>query len=1064
MFDRIIRGALENRLFVIAAALLALGYGAFVLSGLPVDVFPDLNRPTVTVMVEAGGLSPEEVETQVTLPIEVALNGAPGVRRVRSSSGVGLAVIYVEFDWGSEITLDRQLVAERLQIARERLPRNVVPVMAPISSIMGEILLLGLTSDGAKTSALDLRALADWTVRQRLLTVPGIAQVTVMGGGVKQHQVLVDPRKLLAYGLSLAEVEQAAALSQKNTTGGFLPQKGKEYLVRNLARSSSVADLAGTVVAVRDGVPLLLRHVAEVKEGPGIKRGDGGMNGEPAVILAIQKQPGANTLTLTRAVEQTLEDLSRALPDDVKIRTLFKQSTFIEAAVHNVRDALRDGAILVVVVLSLFLLSLRTTAITLTAIPLSFLITALVMKAAGISVNTMTLGGLAVAIGELVDDAIVDVENVYRRLKENRHLPRPLPPLTVIYRASSEVRNSIVFATAIVVLVFVPLFALDGVEGRLFAPLGVAYIVSILASLLVSLTVTPVLCSFLLPRATLGAHGDDSFLVRFLKNQDRKLLAWVLARPRSVLGVAAAMVVAACASVPFLGKEFMPPFNEGTATLSLFAKPGTSLEESNRIGQAAEVLIAQVPEVESVGRRTGRAEQDEHAEGVHSSEIDVDFKPGGRERSVVLGEIRSRLSQLPGVAVNLGQPISHRLDHLLSGVRAQVAVKVFGNDLETLREQARAIERAIASVPGLVDLQVEQQTLIPQVNIRVRRDEAARLGVRPGELAEWLEGALSGKVVGQVVEGTRSFDVVVRFEESSRSDLESLRRALVDTPGGAKVPLGSLADVSEGMGPNLINHDGIQRRIVVLANTAGRDLGSVVTDVRSRIDGLHLAGTHITLEGQFESQQRATRLIALLSILSLLGMVLLLQAHFRSARLVLQILLNVPLSMVGSVAAVWLTGGVFSVATLVGFITLCGIASRNTIMMISHYLHLAEEEGETFGRALIVRGSLERLVPVLMTALTAGLALLPLVMAKGEPGKEILYPVATVILGGLLSSTLLDMAVTPAAFLLFGEKAVAVWRRERGAALDEEQSDEENPDATHPGEPAVRGVSSEGAR
>jgi CzcA family heavy metal efflux pump len=1039
VLDRIILFSLRHRLFVILAAVALLLYGGWAVTRLPVDVFPDLNRPTVTVMTEAGGLSPEEVEALVTRPIEVSMNGAPGVRRVRSSSGVGLSVVYVEFDWGTDIYLDRQLVAERLQVAREGLPRDVVPHLAPVSSIMGEILLLGVQSEGDHTTPLELRSLSDWVIRQRLLTIPGIAQVTVMGGGVKQYQVLVDPEKLLAFGLTFEEVERAAELSQGNTTGGFVTRGGREYLVRNLARSASVEDLAGTVVAVRDGVPVRLSQVAEVKLGPAVKRGDGGMNGRPAVILAVQKQPGASTLELTEQVESAVAELQRTLPEDVHVEALFEQADFIEASISNVVEALRDGAILVVVVLFLFLVNLRTTAITLTAIPLSFVITALVMKAFGLSINTLTLGGLAVAIGELVDDAIVDVENVYRRLKENRQKEQPEPALRVIYRASSEVRNSIVFATLIVVLVFLPLFAMGGIEGRLFAPLGVAYIVSIVASLVVSLTVTPVLCAYLLPQGRFLEHGDSA-LVRALKARARRLYEVALAHPGVVMVGAAVLVLAAAATVPFMGRAFLPPFSEGTATVNLLATPGTSLEESNRYGLLAERLIASIPEVSKVGRRTGRAEQDEHAEGVHYSELDVDFKEGGRPRTEVLADMRARLAQLPGVSVSIGQPISHRLDHLLSGIRAQVAVKIFGSDLDALRGKAEEVRQVMAEVPGIVDLQVEQQTLIPQLQVRLKREEAARLGVQPGAMAEQLEKAFNGVVVGQVLEGQRTFDVLVRYDENARASADTFRRALVDTPSGARVPVAAVAEVVETRGPNLINHDHLQRRVVVMANVAGRDLGSAVDEVRARVaERVKLpAGASIAYEGQFESQQSATRLIALLSLLSLGGMFLVLYAHFRSVRLVLQVMLNIPLALVGSVAAVLLTDRTLSVATLVGFITLCGIASRNTIMMISHYLHLVEVEGERFGPEMVVRGSLERLVPVMMTALTAGLALVPLALAAGEPGKEILHPVAVVILGGLVSSTLLDMVVTPAVFYRFGRPALEKYLARKKAAREEE--------------------------
>nr|BDT31449.1 efflux RND transporter permease subunit [Myxococcus sp. MH1] len=1039
MLDHVILFSLRHRLFVVLAAVAVLLYGGWAVTRLPVDVFPDLNRPTVTVMTEAGGLSPEEVETLVTTPIETSMNGAPGVQRVRSSSGVGLSIVHVEFDWGTDIYLDRQLVSERLQVARERLPRDVAPHLTPVSSIMGEILLLGVQSEEGRTSPLELRSLADWVLRQRLLTIPGIAQVTVLGGGVKQFQVRVAPGKLLAFGLTFEDVERAAGLSQGNTTGGFVDKGGREYLVRNLARSASVEDLRATVVAMRDGVPVRLSQVAEVDVGPAVKRGDGGMNGRPAVILAVQKQPGASTLALTEQVDVAVKELRSTLPGDVRVETLFRQADFIQAAIGNVVEALRDGALLVVVVLFLFLVNLRTTAITLTAIPLSFVITALVMKAFGLSINTLTLGGLAVAVGELVDDAIVDVENVYRRLRENRAKEQPEPVLRVIYLASSEVRGSIVFATLIVVLVFLPLFALGGIEGRLFAPLGVAYVVSILASLLVSLTVTPALCAFLLPKGRLLEHGDGA-VVRWLKARARHVLDFSLAHSSAVMVGATVLVLGAVAVVPFLGRSFLPPFNEGTATVNVLAPPGTSLEESNRFGLLAERLIASVPEVKTVGRRTGRAEQDEHAEGVHYSELDVDFKEGGRPRDVVLADLRERLSVLPGLSVSVGQPISHRLDHLLSGIRAQVAVKLFGQDLEALRGKAEEVRSVMAQVPGVVDLQVEQQTLIPQLQVRLKREEAARLGVQPGAMAEQLEKAFNGVVVGQVLEGQRTFDVLVRYEERARVDAEAFRRALVDTPSGARVPVAAVAEVVESRGPNVIHHDHLQRRVVVMANVAGRDLGSAVEEVRERVAASVVlpTGTFLSYEGQFESQEAATRLIALLSLVSLVGMFLVLYAHFRSARLVAQVMLNIPLALVGSVTAVVLTGQPLSVATLVGFVTLCGIASRNTIMLISHYLHLVEHEGAVFGREMVVRGSLERLVPVLMTALTAGLALVPLALASGAPGKEILHPVATVILGGLISSTLLDLLVTPAVFHRFGRPALERYLSRKAAARTED--------------------------
>ncbi len=1025
MFDRIILFALRNRLFVVAAALLLLVYGIGVILKLPVDVFPDLNRPTVTILTEAPGLAPEEVETLVSLPIETTLNGAPGVERVRSTAGIGLSVVTVEFAWGTDIYRDRQLVSEKLQLAAEHLPQRVVPIMGPVSSIMGEIMLLGLESSTGETSPMEMRTLADWVVRQRLLTIPGVSQVIPIGGGVRQYQVRVHPQRLASLGLSLKDVEQAVGASNENSTGGYLEAQSQEYLIRNLGRLRSPEQLLNTVVATRNGVPVLLKEVGSVGLGTLVKRGDGSVNGKPAVILSIQKQPGASTIDLTRRIEAALKELRPSLPNDVQMRSLFKQANFIEASVGNVEEALRDGSILVIIVLFLFLLNFRTTAITLTAIPLSFVTTAVVFNMFHLSINSMTLGGLAVAIGELVDDAIVNVENVFRRLRENRHSPAPRPAFEVVYRASSEVRNSIVYATILVVLVFLPLFALSGIEGRLFAPLGVAYIVSIMASFVVSLTVSPALCLYLLPKAKVMERETDSFVVRHLKRFERKLLIHTLPRPYGVIGGALVLVLVAASLVPLMGREFLPPFNEGTATINVLAAPGTSLSESNRIGTIAEELLLSVPEAISTGRRTGRAELDEHAEGVHYTEIDVDFRHSNRSREEILNDIRSKLGQIPGVFVNIGQPISHRLDHLLSGVRAQIAVKLFGNDLDMLRAKAAEIQAAMTTVPGVVDLQTEKQVLVPQLRIEGDRTALARYGLNVGDLNEGLETALNGRVVSEVLEGQRTFDLLVRYDDASRNSLEAIRNALIDTPSGAKVPLSAVAAVEESRGPNVIQHENVQRRIVVSANVSGRDLGRVVQDIQTRVaEQVKLpTGYFITYGGQFESQQSATRLIGILSLFSLAAMFLVLYSHFRSMPIVLQILLNIPLGLIGSVVAIFLTGGTFSVASLIGFITLTGIASRNTIMMISHNLHLMKEEGEQFDMNMVIRGTLERMVPVLMTALTAGLALIPLVLAKGEPGKEILYPVATVILGGLFSSTLLNMIVTPSVFYRFGRKS-----------------------------------------
>lgn len=1026
MLDRIIRFSLTHRLFVIILGVAVTAYGLFTLSRMPVDVFPDLNRPTVNIMTEAPGMAPEEVETLVTLPLETVLNGLPGVERVRSSTGIGLSVIYVEFGWETDIYRNRQLVAEKLQLAREKLPEGIAPEMGPISSIMGEIQLLGLSSPDGSIDPLELRTIADWTIRPRLLSVPGVAQVIAIGGGVKQYQVLLSAEKIQRYQLSLDDIEEALSKISLNTTGGYIDLDKKEFLIRNIGMIRSEEDILSSVVGLHLGSPVFVRDIAEVKTGAQIKRGDSSVNGKQAVILSIQKQPGANTIELTEKLDQALLELEKSFPKGVVLnRDLFKQSHFIEAAIGNVKEAMRDGTILVFIILFIFLMSVRTTAITLTAIPLSFLATAIVFHFFDLSVNTMTLGGLAVAIGELVDDAIVDVENVFRRLKENKTLAQPLPTLQVIYNASSEVRNSIVFATIIVVLVFLPLFYMSGIEGRLFIPLGLAYIVSLICSLFVSLTVTPVLCYYLLSKGKLIEH-EDGRLVRFLKRWDEKLLVKAIDNPKIVYGVTLALFISALSLLPFMGRDFLPKFNEGTATISVLAQPGISLEESNNIGTQIENLILQIPEVKSVARRTGRAEMDEHAEGVHSSEVDVDFKEGGRPREQVLNDIRGKLETVEGVFVNIGQPISHRLDHLLSGVRAQIAIKVFGPDLNTLRGKAAEIYKALNGTEGLVDLQVEQQVLIPQIKIQLLREEAAKYGLVLGELTESLEKALNGEVIAQVLDNQRTFNVFMRFDDDSRANLDTIKKTQIRImPDGRRVTLEMVADIFDSQGPNQINRENAQRRIVVSANSSGRDMDSLVNEIQSKIaKSVEIPdGYFIEYGGQFESQKSASRLILLLGILSLVGVFIVLYSHFKSSFLAVQIMLNIPMALIGSLFAIYISDRTLSIASMVAFITLCGIASRNGIMMISHYLHLMKFEGEIFSKHMVIRGSLERLVPVLMTALTAILGLIPFVLAKGDPGKEILHPVAVVIVGGLLSSTLLDMFVTPTVFYHFGRKS-----------------------------------------
>lgn len=1024
MFNWLISFSLKNRRFILLAYLGILIFGTVILKNIPVDVFPDLNRPTVTLMTESPGLAPEEVEQQVTFPIESAMNGLPGVSRVRSTSGMGLSIVYIEFDWGTDIYRNRQLVNERLNTTLSQLPRGIVPSLAPISSIMGEILLIGLTSTDSNASPMDLRMLADWVIRPQLLTIPGVAQIVSIGGEVKQYQILPNLNKMLVLDVSLDDLLDKLQDFSKNTTGGYIEKQKNESLIRYLGQTTSLKDLSKTIIRYEEGRSLTLSQLANVQFGANIKRGDASVDGKPSVILSVQKQPGASTISLTKEIEKSLEDIQKTLPKNIKAdRILFKQASFINNSISNIEEALRDGSILVVIILFAFLMNFRTTFISLTAIPISLLITAIIFHSFGLSINTMTLGGLAIAIGELVDDAVVDVENIFRRLKENLQKEIPLPVLHVVKEASIEVRGSIVYATAIVILVFLPLFALSGIEGKLFAPLGVAYIVSILASLIVSITLTPVLSYYLLPKLkTFKEHGDG-WLVRSLKQWDTKVLHWSFQNSKIPILVVASLTFIAVASVPFLGKAFLPPFNEGTVVVGLRLPSGASLEESNKIGTRAEKLLLKVPEVISVGRRSGRAELDEHAENVNSSELDVDLKPSDRSRQEILKDIRSRLSVIPETILSLGQPISHRLDHLLSGVRAELVMKIFGPDLDTLRSLAEELKLSLQTIPGMADLQIEQQTLIPQLQINPNRDAALKYGVNINQLGETIETLFSGKIINQVSEGPKRFDLVVRLPESERTDLDKIRNVLIDSPAG-KIPLRFVADVVESHGPNVINRDNAQRRIVVMANTKDRDLGSIAQDVQIKMAQFKLPeGYFFKFEGQFESQQHATRLIGLLSILAISGVFMLLYGYFRSLSLSLIIMTNIPMALIGSVLAIWLTNQTLSVASLVGFITLTGIASRNGILKVSHYRHLMQYESESFGIPMIIRGSLERLTPVLMTALVSAFALIPLLIGADQPGKEILHPVATVIFGGLISSTILDTILTPILYWKYGKES-----------------------------------------
>jgi HME family heavy-metal exporter len=1020
MFDAIIQASLTHRLFVLVGALALALYGLLTLRELPVDVFPDLNRPTVTLIAEAEGLAPEEVELLVTYPIETAMNGMPGVSRVRSVSGVGLSIVYVEFDWSVDIYRARQQVAERLQLVREQLPRNVAAQMGPISSVMGEIMLIAMSSTTVDPMA--LRELADFTVRPQLLTVPGVAQVIPIGGEVRQYRIVPDPRRMASLDVSFEAIENALKQFGTNTGGGFVDLKSREVLIRNIGRTTRIEDLRNLVVAYRAGHVVALSQVADVDFAPRTKRGEAGFNGKPGVILSVQKQPNADTVTITRQIEAMLPGLQKMMPEGVDATAIqFRQATFIEMSIDNLLRVLVEALICVAFVLFIFLLNWQTTFISLVAIPLSVLTTLIVFQAMGMSINTMTLGGLAIAIGALVDDAVVDVENIYRRLGLHRAAGASDTRSTfeVIAAAAMEVRSGIVYATIVIVLVFLPVFALSGIEGRLFAPLGIAFIVSILASLVVSLTLTPVLCYWLLPRMrSLAEH--DSGLVRVLKRWQAAGLEWCFARPGLVIGVPAIATALAVVAAFALPRAFLPTFNEGTVLVSVVLQPGISLAQSDRLGRIAEEIVAQVPEVRSVGRRTGRAELDEHAEGVHSSELDVDLRPSARRREEVLADIRGRLAALP-VSITVGQPIAHRLDHMLSGVRAQIALKIYGDDYDTLRGLAADFETRLKRIPGVVDLQTEKQVRIPQMQVRVDYAKAALYGLNPNKVTEALEALSNGKVVSQIVDGQKRFDVVVRLSDADRST-RALGDMLIESPAG-RIPLGTVAEILETDGPNQIQRENGRRRIAVFANTDGSDMARIVADIRTAIAATKLPqGYFASLEGQFQAQEEASRLIGVLSALSLALIFVVLYTRYRSSVLALIIMGNVPLALIGAVAALWIAGQPFSVASALGFITLAGIATRNGILKISHYINLVLLEGESFGRPMVVRGTLERLRPVLMTALAAGIALVPLLIGAEEPGKEILHPVAVTIFGGLISATLLDAFLTPTLFLLLGRK------------------------------------------
>jgi copper/silver efflux system protein len=1022
MFDATIRSSLRHPWLVVLAFVVLVGVGLFETLRIPLDVLPELSAPSVTVVTEAKGLAPEEVEKLITVPLEQALNGSSGVRRIRSSSAIGISLIWVEFDWDVEPLVARQVVTEKLTASRSSLPADIEPVMAPASSIMGEIMFVGVTGEES-VSPVELRDTAEWVVRRRLLGLPGIAQVVPIGGSVKQVEIVLSPDRLMQNRLGSTEVLQALEGLTESTPGGFYVAGQEEYLIRGVGRLSSLEALGHTLVRERNGVPVTLADIADVRFGETIRRGEAALDGKHAVVLKVQKQPQANTLELTTRLDAALDEIAASLPPKMSLyRKGFRQADFIRVALRNVTTVLRDGAILVTIVLALFLMSWRTTLISLLALPLSLLGGILVLRYSGASINTMTLGGFAIGIGVLVDDAIIDVENVYRRLRENAHFPieRRRPVFDVVYDASREIRSSVVFATLIILLVFAPLFFLSGIEGRLLRPLGVAFVTSIGASLVVALTITPVLCMLLLGRSRLAEESHDSFVARHLKRAYRPVLSFALRAPIPIaLGSLGAALLSILVLTSF-GRSFLPEFNEGSLNIAAATAPGTSLETSDEIVSRLERFLVAHPAVTSVIRSTGRAERDEHAMDVNFSELEVGLDLEGRDRDAVLREIREQAASIPGLSVAVGQPISHRIEHLVSGVRANLAVKLYGTDLERLRSLAKQSEAALKGMAGLVDLTVEQQTDVPQLIIRPKPTELAAFGQRPGELARFVQMAFAGQSVGSFWEEERVYDVVAKLPDVYRTDLKLLSSTPIDVRGERFTELSSVAFIDKTTGPNLINRENVQRRIVVTANVTGRDLRGAAAEVQRTLDeALELpAGYHLELGGEFESEANASRTILALSLLALVGMAALLFVAFRSVRDAALVLLNLPLALMGGAVAVWLSGGILNVASLVGFITLFGIATRNGIMMITHYRQLLTEEGMSM-RDAVVLGSLDRLVPILMTAITAALALVPIVLAAGEPGNEIQAPMAAVILGGLTSSTLLNLLVIPSLFARF---------------------------------------------
>ena len=1032
MLNKIIQFSLNNRVLVIAASILLLITGAYTATKMEVDVFPDLTAPTVVVLTEAHGMAPEEVERLVTFPVETAVNGAGNVRRVRSSSSAGISIVWVEFEWGTDIYRARQIVNEKISVVSNQLPIGVnAPIMAPQSSIMGEIMLISVT--GTTTSKMDTRTIADWQIRPLLLSIGGVSQVVVIGGEYKQFQILASPQKMSYYNVSLTELLKAAEEANQNAAGGFMSEYSNEYIVRGIGRTSDLNELGRSLIKTVNlptgqagGSPVKIEDVAEIKIGSAIKIGDGSLKGNPAVIMTVMKQPGTNTLELTNKIDNALANLKKTLPQDLTINTqIFRQADFINASIGNIQKTLIEGSLFVIIILFLFLMNWRPTFISLIAIPVSLLTAIFTLKWLGFTINTMSLGGMAIAIGALVDDAIIDVENVFKRLKQNAAKPEAerKNKLDVIFDASVEIRTSIINATFIIIVAFVPLFFLSGMEGRLLAPLGIAFIVSLFASLIVAITLTPVLCSYLLSgEKMLQRQHKESWLVRNLNTAYERGLKRAMNFKKPIIGIAIALFIGALILLGTLGRSFLPEFNEGSLVVSATSLPGISLEESNKIGANVEKTLLTIPEIKITTRRTGRAELDEHAQGVNASEIDAPFVLKERSREEFMKDVRKKMAGISGVNITIGQPIGHRIDHMLSGTRANIAIKIFGTDLNKLFTISNQIKSAIENTEGLVDLSVEQQVQIPQVQIKANRDMLGKYGITIGEFAEFTDVAFAGEKVSEVYEGNQRFDLVLRFDESNRGNLEKISNTLIDTKDGQKIPLNYVANIVSTTGPNTINRENVQRKTVVSANVAGRDQKSVVDEIRQKIEaGIKLPeGYRIEYSGQFESEAEASKTLLLTSLLALVVIFFLLYMEFRNIKISTIILLNLPLALIGGVLSVWLTSGILSIPAIIGFITLFGVATRNGILLVSHYKTLTAQGVPLYDT--IIQGSKDRLSPILMTALTAGLALIPLALGGDLPGNEIQSPMAKVILGGLLSSTLLNLFVVPIVYFLANRK------------------------------------------